>query len=104
MLDDLLAERVRGAIERTIDMALLNNQRAIQARETPADLLRRDQPLQQPPNLTGSYMPCQAGLNDAEFDPAFSLKINKTPSFRLHNNPPQVYNHIYYRWASFSVV
>jgi len=45
------------------------------------------------------FLPAQAEIN-----PATPVKFNKIPPFRLHNRPPQVYNHIYYRWASFTVV
>jgi hypothetical protein len=43
-------------------------------------------------------------LSEAEIDPAIPIELNKIPSFHLHNKLPQVYNQLYYRWASFTFV
>jgi len=75
----------------------------------PAPFSPLDANIPQPPWLfqvpASSLSSCTPFLPpDPEINPAILIKINKILPFRLHNNPPQVYNHIYYQWASFTVV
>ena len=64
--------------------------------------MKRQQLFQMPASSLSScppFLPAQA-----EIDPAVPVMFNKIPSFHLHYKPSQVYNHIYYRWAFFTVM